>query len=787
MAMVIAVSQAQVRCELRFDSMWECTAFWCNATDTGLPRSSMALITRRRKAAADIWSASDGSTPPAEAALRWALVARDGPKAAMGSGGSARPAQAAQHGSNFTAVVPSEAAEPADAHSQNGSAIGGVAQRGAQSRSGRSAGWVLESMSELRGQVEAIFEAMARGGGGDGLSLERQSYIDIIQDICGTLQEAHVLLQDYPEDSQIRVKDFLDILFTSEVHKAESRVREGRDVKEPSRFEAQNEEPSSSSNGKEVKVRKEQLSRPKEAQKETKEQRTEAETGASEAEVPKVSKASLKDYFEKNYKQGRLFDHEEYRHDPKDWCWLHTRLDVKVWQDALDLTQADDASDVQCLFHYTNELGFKNITDLRKTAVELFASLITTGEKANAWWGAGVYSVQKPPDEWPNLERLLDNNYRRMLKRDIDLKGREAAVKEYRSRVSFCIPILVNASMAYDVSKRRTPEMVKQGKPVGVNLAGMPLNEDGMPPRQCFVIRVDTEEEVGNARAVLMEAVRCRAKAIEERLGSEHFETLKASSRLANALTARGDCAKAEPLCRRVLANYETATLREVHKLMETMYYAGNLAEAETLCRRAVIGRERVLGEMHAETLESVNDLGLVLRRQGKLKEAELFSRRGLEGRERLLGRMHPDTLGSVNNLALVLNYQGKRDEAEGLYRRALAGFEAQLGAHHPDTLTSVHNLAVLLYQQGKLQDAEGLYRRALAGKDAQLGAGHPDTLNSVFSLALLLEAKGGHAEVEELLLRALNGYEEVHGPEHQITQMVRSHLERFRREHSTG
>ena len=28
---------------------------------------------------------------------------------------------------------------------------------------------------ELRGQVEAIFEAMARGGGGDGLSLERQS------------------------------------------------------------------------------------------------------------------------------------------------------------------------------------------------------------------------------------------------------------------------------------------------------------------------------------------------------------------------------------------------------------------------------------------------------------------------------------------------------------------------------------------------------------------------------------------------------------------------------------
>ncbi|CAK9052230.1 unnamed protein product [Durusdinium trenchii] len=638
-----------------------------------------------------------------------------------------------------------EAAEAADALSQNGSAIGGVAPRGAQNCSGFThAALMLRDVDEQRGSQEQLDSIRTKN---DELSKQ--------------LQEAQRQVQAGEAEKEQLKKQL-------ENAKREAKDKEAQIEQLKNELQEAQQKAESRTTGQE-------------------EQRTEAETGASEAEVPKVSKASLKDYFEKNYKQGRLFDHEEYRHDPKDWCWVHTGLDVKVWQDALDLTQADDASDVQCLFHYTNELGFKNITDLRKTAVELFASLITTGEKANAWWGAGVYSVQKPPDEWPNLERLLDNNYRRMLKRDIDLKGREAAVKEYRSRVSFCIPILVNASMAYDVSKRRTPEMVKQGKPVGVNLAGMPLNEDGMPPRQCFVIRVDTEEEVGNARAVLMEAVRCRAKAIEERLGSEHFETLKASSRLANVLTARGDYAKAEPLCRRVLANYETATLREVQKLMETMYYAGDLAEAETLCRRAVTERERVLGEMHAETLLSVNDLGLVLWQQGKLKEAELFSRRGLEGRETLLGAMHPDTLESANNLALVLADQGKLEEAEGLKRRALAGFEAQLGANHPDTLMSVNNLAGLLKKQGKLQDAEGLFRRALAGSEAQLGARHPSTLTTVFNLAGLLEAKGGHAEVEELLLRALNGYEELHGPEHQTTQIVRSHLERFRREHSTG
>ena len=36
--------------------------------------------------------------------------------------------------------------------------------------------------------------------------------------------------------------------------------------------------------------------------------------------------------------------------------------------------------------------------------------------------------------------------------------------ESYRSKVAFCIPILVDSSIAYDVSKRQTPEMVEQAK-----------------------------------------------------------------------------------------------------------------------------------------------------------------------------------------------------------------------------------------------------------------------------------------------------------------------------------
>eukprot|EP00913_Durusdinium_trenchii_P005462 g5090.t1 len=64
---------------------------------------------------------------------------------------------------------------------------------------GRSTDRSLES-TELRGQVEAIFEATFGGGechDGGGIWLERQSYIEILQDIDGaTLEEAHAILQE---------------------------------------------------------------------------------------------------------------------------------------------------------------------------------------------------------------------------------------------------------------------------------------------------------------------------------------------------------------------------------------------------------------------------------------------------------------------------------------------------------------------------------------------------------------------------------------------------------------
>ncbi|CAK8985878.1 unnamed protein product [Durusdinium trenchii] len=657
----------------------------------------------------------------------------------------------------------------------------------------KSAGSCRESMNESRSSVEAMFQSKL----GESGRLERRSCVDVLQSLGLTFQEANTLLKEYSEDSWICVKDFLDVLFAPpevqkaeesmqernqpgastalEVHKAETSVKEGSDVKKAS-----------------------------------------------------TSEAHLRNYFQKDYKNGGAFDHEEYDFDVGDWCWVHKGLKIKVWADALDLTQAGGDGDVECYFHYTTELGFRNITHASKAAVEVFASLITSGEKANAWWGKGVYSVRKAPDEWPSVETILDNNYRNMLKRDIDLKGREAAIQDYQSRVEFCIPILVNASIAYDVSKRPTPEMLEQA---GLNLAGKLLNEAGKPPRECIVVRAQGESDIGNARAVLVETLRCRAEAAVARLGPTDGYALQAMSRLAFVLRKRGDLAEAEALRRRILDAYQAQwgaehrqTLTALNNLAGVLEDQGKFEEAEPLHRRALEGREARLGARHLDTLVSLNNLASLLWRQGKFEEAEPLYRKALEGREAQLGARHPDTLSSLNNLAALLFAQGKLEEAEPLFRRQLEGIEAQLGASHPNTLTFANNLGVLLLDrrkldesevflhravegreaqlgsqhphtlrsvyhlarlsaaQGRLEEAQSHFRRAMEGQVAQLGVRHQETLDSISGLAKLLEAKGSMEEAHELYQRQLDALEELHGSDHPKTRACREHLEHLQR-----
>ena len=40
--------------------------------------------------------------------------------------------------------------------------------------------------------------------------------------------------------------------------------------------------------------------------------------------------ASLRHYFQKDYKGGGAFQHNAYEHDPQTWCWTHKKTGIKV-------------------------------------------------------------------------------------------------------------------------------------------------------------------------------------------------------------------------------------------------------------------------------------------------------------------------------------------------------------------------------------------------------------------------------------------------------------------------
>ena len=482
----------------------------------------------------------------------------------------------------------------------------------------------------------------------------------------------------------------------------------------------------------------------------------------------------LRRYFETFYREGGEFQSEEYEDSKEfDHCWKHLRTGIVVWKDAIDLSAGPDS---KAFFHYTGELPFRNITALEKEAAEVWASLKIEGESANAWWGRGVYTVPKSPDRWTDQMELLDNNFRNMMRRDVELHGEDYVRRVYPPRVSFCIALLIDPENAYDISVRPTPEMEAAGKPPGMNLGDKLLNEPGQPERCCVVLRVAGEDGVTNARARLLDALRAREAAAQ----SPGLE-IAAKARLGDALLKRGYFAESKILLTQVLEARERilgaghpVTLASVNNLAICLKARGQMKEPETLYRRALEARERTLGAEHPDTLGSVNNLANCCSDMGQLKDAEALYRRALEAQERTLGADHPDTLRSVNNLANCYSDMGHRysdmghlKDAEALYRRALEARERNLGADHPDTLRSVNNLAICLKARGQMKDAEALYRRALEAEERTLGADHPETLRSVNNLANFCSDMGQLKDAEALYRRALEAHERTLGAEH--------------------
>jgi len=101
-------------------------------------------------------------------------------------------------------------------------------------------------------------------------------------------------------------------------------------------------------------------------------------------------------------------------------------------------------------FHYTPPVAFANIVDDNRKEAELWASL----QEENALFGPGVYASERPPDVFRDRKNILLNNYLTQIEADPTI------LQTWWERAAYCIPLIVDRTVAFNVAKRATPQML---------------------------------------------------------------------------------------------------------------------------------------------------------------------------------------------------------------------------------------------------------------------------------------------------------------------------------------
>jgi Tetratricopeptide repeat len=167
--------------------------------------------------------------------------------------------------------------------------------------------------------------------------------------------------------------------------------------------------------------------------------------------------------------------------------------------------------------------------------------------------------------------------------------------------------------------------------------------------------------------------------------GSNHPDTLIASTSLAIVLSKLGDETAAELLCRVV----ETST--------------------------------QVLGQDHEDTFSRINTLAVIYERQGRLEDAELFRKQCMERNLRILGPDRAETLVEMAKLVSLYQKMEKWKELKDISSQ-MATITAKFSRKHPETLLCLGKQTSACTNLGELKEAESLYMEVVEARIELLG-----------------------------------------------------------------
>ncbi|WP_150241298.1 tetratricopeptide repeat protein [Nocardiopsis quinghaiensis] len=245
-------------------------------------------------------------------------------------------------------------------------------------------------------------------------------------------------------------------------------------------------------------------------------------------------------------------------------------------------------------------------------------------------------------------------------------------------------------------------------------------------------------------------------RALVERLGTEHPDTITARNNLATKYAQMGRRQAAVQQFELALAEAvevfgeehpRTEIIRE--NLAWAYEDAGRPADASGQWEMLLRERERQFGPADEDTVEARMRLAVCYRRSGRLDAAVAHYERAIED-VTATERREELRLG----LSAAQSMSGRYDDAIAQLRMVLAGRRRRMGKGHLDTLTVHHRLGRAYTQAGRPDEAVEVLRDAY--RVALNSSGDPDvrrlTLRLRRDLAGAYNAAGRHREAKALL-----------------------------------
>lgn len=225
-------------------------------------------------------------------------------------------------------------------------------------------------------------------------------------------------------------------------------------------------------------------------------------------------------------------------------------------------------------------------------------------------------------------------------------------------------------------------------------------------------------------------------------------------------LIAEGRLAEADPLIRRVIANYEEAPNtrgtyivgNRYSQLAENLRRQGRPVEAENEARTALHIFQTTVGATSQRTGSALVQLGRIIADQGRLKEGEALARKGIEV---MKASGNPGRGASMGILADILAAQYRWAEAREAFTEMRDGFAGDAEGLEAFIRNSP-NYALALLKTGAADQALELFVAARRDFAARLGEDHYSTALAGGLTAAALAALGREDEALEHFARAV-------------------------------